>query len=281
MKYRYLVCLAFLIYHFELVAQVAPKKAKASIPTYKTFAEQKTTYGFHKTRTKTYKIRKIPPSYISYGEPQEFLSRPNPSASAESGPYYSGAVKCSGNTFSGVDRAQAKTHEVAGPPQSFATVDDFLDSGLFIPDDQMINHDPVITKSSESPRVTEEQINVTINKAYIYGIYREQDNDFHMIVGNGQTGAGMRIFNAEVSGLPGDENDSLLITVRNKILNRFGDIACQDGAFKPVSSFIPITITGSIFFDVDHRAGLVGFGVYKPTTAWEIHPITDIEFLDE
>ena len=39
----------------------------------------------------------------------------------------------------------------------------------------------------------EELFNVTIDTAYIYGIYREDDNDFHMIIGNGKTGAGMHL----------------------------------------------------------------------------------------
>ena len=33
-------------------------------------------------------------------------------------------------------------------------------------------------------------------------------------------------------------------------------------------------------FDVDHAAGVVGPGNFKPKTAWEIHPITKLEFLN-
>jgi hypothetical protein len=35
-------------------------------------------------------------------------------------------------------------------------------------------------------------------------------------------------------------------------------------------------VTGSLFFDMDHLAGVVGTGEFKPQTAWEIHPVTSI-----
>jgi hypothetical protein len=175
----------------------------------------------------------------------------------------------------------AKTHEVGGDAQEFDTFDAFFTSGLIVPDAQMLSHDPAITRDPSSPRADEENKNITIDEAFIYGIYREDDNDFHMIIGNGKKGSKMHLFNAEISGLPGDVDDQVLSAVRDKILARFGDIACRDGAFKPVGTLIPIKISGSIFFDVDHKAGVVGFGIYKPKTAWEIHPVTDIQFLDE
>lgn len=44
---------------------------------------------------------------------------------------------------------------------------------------------------------------------------------------------------------------------------------------------IPISVKGSLFYDIDHPPGHVSFGNYKPTTAWEIHPVQKIKFLDE
>jgi hypothetical protein len=265
------------------LAQTAPAKPAVKIATYKTFAEQKTTFGYHKSGTRTYKIRKIPTSAISYGEPQE-MERPATARAvrSSSGPYYPNAQKCNGDVFAGVDRAQAKTHEVTGGTDtSFTGFDAFYNSGLLTADAEMTQYNPPITKKPESPRVKEELFNISIDTVYIYGIYREDDNDFHMIIGNGRTGSAMRLLNAEVSGLPGDTDDHLLTAVREKIKARFGDITCKDGAFKPVGTLIPIQISGSLFFDIDHKAGVVGFGVYKPTTAWELHPITGIVFLDE
>ena len=255
------------------------------IAVYKDFSKQTAEFGYHKIGSKKYKIQKISPSKISYGEPQTFFRSSSArslvatSAPMPSGPYYSDAVKCGGDIFAGRDRAIAKTHKATGEIRHFADFNSFYSSGLVIPDDQMLNYDPSITKLPESQRVSEETVNVTIDKVYIYGIYKEDDNDFHMIIGNGYTGAKMKLFNAEVSGLP-DDNDGLL-GVRSKIIEQFGDIPCKSGAFKPVGTLIPITITGSLFFDVDHKAGVVGFGIYKPTTAWEIHPVTNIVFLDK
>jgi hypothetical protein len=45
---------------------------------------------------------------------------------------------------------------------------------------------------------------------------------------------------------------------------------------------VPIRVTGSLFWDVDHEdPPYVGPNDFKPKTAWEIHPISDIEFLEE
>ena len=41
---------------------------------------------------------------------------------------------------------------------------------------------------------------------------------------------------------------------------------------------VPVTITGSIFFDVDHEIGQVHSRNAAPNTVWEIHPVTDIVF---
>jgi len=285
MKIQRFVLASLPLYFLSVIStgQTAPAAKKVHIATYKTFAEQKTKFGYHKTSRRTYKIQRILPAQISYGEPQTFeraaLAR---TAAPSSGPYYPNGQKCSGEIFAGTDRALAKTHEVTnGTDTSFSGFDEFYTSGLLKPDAEMIQYTPPITKKPESPRVYEEKYNILIDTVYIYGIYREDDNDFHMIIGNGKTGSSMKLLNAEVSGLPGDTNDSLLIVVRNKIITRFGDIACKDGAYKPVNSWIPIQIRGSIFFDIDHKAGIVGFGIYKPTTAWEIHPVTGIKFLDE
>lgn len=42
---------------------------------------------------------------------------------------------------------------------------------------------------------------------------------------------------------------------------------------------VPVEITGPLFFDVDHDAGVVGPQGHRPKTAWEIHPVMDIKFL--
>lgn len=273
---KYFLLIFFLGCYWIVTAQVSKKKASSAILTYKKFSEQNTEFGYHKIGRTVYKIARVPDSLISRGDGFEELKLNTGEAI-----YYPGAVTCSGNTFAGEKRAEAKTHESNSSPKVFSSFDDFFSSGLLVAENQMRDYSPPITTAPESPRVREELINVTISNAFIYGIYKENDNDFHMIIGNGKTGTSMHILNAEVSGLPGNSNDPVLTTVRNKIIKMFGDISCGSGAYKPVGKLIPIKITGSLFFDVDHGAGSVGFPDHKPHTVWEIHPITDLQFLDE
>ena len=215
-----------------------------------------------------YKMIRINPSVIKYGDPK--LTTP-------SGPYYNGAQNCSGNIFAGSDRAIAKTHLVPASSLRFKTFDAFYNSGLLISDALMIHHTPAITKVPTSKRVQEETKEITIEKAYVYGIYREGDNDFHIILGNLSTGNQRKLINIEISGLP--DQGTALSNVRSLIVQKFGDLMCGDGAFKPVGNPIPVKIEGSLFYDIDHQPGSVGFGIYKPKTSWEIHPVKSLVFL--
>jgi hypothetical protein len=226
-----------------------------------------------------YTMQRITPAAIVYGEGERAklvhgISAPPVSATA---PFYPGAVACSADEFAGVDRAIAKTHLTTSPVKTFHNIDKFFSSGLLISDNQMMHHQPAIDKSPQSPRVKEELFDIIVDTAYIYGLYREADNDFHMIIGNGKKGAAMKLLNVEIAGLPNTGNE--LKAVRDTIIGKFGNLACGDGAFKPVGKFIPISVEGSFFYDIDHQPGLVGFGLYKPKTAWEIHPVKRIVFL--
>jgi hypothetical protein len=48
--------------------------------------------------------------------------------------------------------------------------------------------------------------------------------------------------------------------------------------YKKFAPPIAVILEGSVFFDVDHPAGAVGPAGLKPSSAWEIHPLTDIIF---
>ena len=41
---------------------------------------------------------------------------------------------------------------------------------------------------------------------------------------------------------------------------------------------VPIYLEGSLFYDTEHRPGVVGPAFARPKTAWEIHPISKILF---
>jgi len=49
-------------------------------------------------------------------------------------------------------------------------------------------------------------------------------------------------------------------------------------SYKKFDPPIPVRVEGSLFFDLDHAAGVVGPQGMRPSTAWEIHPVTKIEF---
>jgi len=77
--------------------------------------------------------------------------------------------------------------------------------------------------------------------------------------------------------LPQMNNRERLKKPREDFKEFFGDEPppCR---YKVFTKPIPVRITGSLFYDIDHAPGVVGTGPYKPRTAWEIHPVTKIEF---
>jgi hypothetical protein len=176
--------------------------------------------------------------------------------------------------FRGKDRAGAKTSIADGAPMlEFASVVKLQDS---LPgDDEMQHHDPPITRQSNE-RMSEELRNVHVS-AWIYAIKYETDNDWHLITGTDPSGD-PRYFNAEVSGLPSKTAASYakLLGVRKSLADILNDDLPGPGSYRKYDPPIAVTIEGSVFYDVDHEPGAVGPGDMKPTTAWEIHPITGL-----
>ena len=84
--------------------------------------------------------------------------------------------------------------------------------------------------------------------------------------------------NVEVSGLPdkSSPNYTVMKDLRDKIVGKFGKICGTKKLF--INKPIKISISGSLFYDIDHKPGVVGYKNLKPKTAWEIHPVTDITF---
>jgi len=243
-----------------------------------------------------YKLKHVSKDSIDYGEEEEEDTMETSMSSSQSflSFFFSSAAAapascktgedCEGDIYAGRDRKQVKTSIYHGTIENFNEVKDLLNT--LASDDDMRNHNPKISKACESERVAEEKRSVRIKSAYLYGIYREPDNDFHVIIGNGVWGgSGMKLMNIEISALPDDESSSdykKLSKVRDKIIEEFGELKCHQGAFKPVDELIPISVEGSLFYDIDHAPGIVGFtsdGIkIKPKTAWEIHPVTKIIF---
>jgi hypothetical protein len=257
---------------------------------------KKDLFYFKMNNGSVYKMKKVKPDSVEYSpedsaEPtsslfQQVTSLLFSSAFANPANHCKTGEDCDGEIFAGQDRKKAKTSTYHGTLKHFDNVGDIL-KWLPSDDDMRKNHEPKISTACDCGRTPEEQYAVKIESAYLYGIYREKDNDFHVIIGNGDWGgSSMKLLNIEIGALPDDETSAdyaRLSRVRDRIIQEFGELQCGNGAYKPVDELIPISVEGSLFYDIDHPAGNVGFtsdGVkVKPKTAWEIHPVTKISFL--
>jgi hypothetical protein len=175
--------------------------------------------------------------------------------------------------FLGHDRKIAKTSISHASVEEFPGLAAVLDS--LPPDSQLSSHDPPITEDPDSDRVDEEQRNVHLS-AYLFATKKEADNDYHLILGSTSSSSHSQFMTAEISGLPRTGPDrAKLKEPRQAYEDYFADspIGTQYRKFDPP---IPVEISGSLFFDVDHAAGVVGPAGFKPKTAWEIHPVTTI-----
>lgn len=194
-----------------------------------------------------------------------------------------GSTPCQGESFDGSDRKKAKTSFSSAAKQDFPGLDSML---ITLPSDSVMgHHTPAISTSSTSTRVAEERRNVHISQTWIFAFAREGDEDYHVIIGTTSDKNTATFFNAEISGLPA----SLSGTTFNKINNarndftaHFGITTCHSGyQTQFMDNPVPVEITGSLLFDELHYSqhASIGTGVAKPTTYWEIHPISAIIFL--
>jgi hypothetical protein len=176
--------------------------------------------------------------------------------------------------FRGVHRKTPKTTIASASRQTFA---DVAALAADLPDDaDMLDHTPPIDTGS-MVRAVEEVRNVKVT-AWIYAIKYEADQDWHVIIGTDPAAAPRVYFNAEISGLPGNAASAYakLKTVRQALAALLDDDLPGESGYRKYTHPIPVRIEGSLFFDVDHAAGNVGPAGMRPTTAWEIHPITKL-----
>lgn len=202
------------------------------------------------------------------------------SADADFGPRCPSVNKdeeCETDEFQGCDRAKPKTTMLSVSTTSFATVKELITNlNALSPDTEMQAKN--ISGAENSTREPEERRNVLIQRAYLYTIYREPDNDFHIIIGSSPQFEQSVFLNVEVSGTPRGASTATknrFMRVRNKFKDHpnFGTIRCSTRQLK--TPFLLTNLKGSLFFDSHHPGG-VGRGRAKPKTAWEIHPIIDL-----
>jgi hypothetical protein len=181
------------------------------------------------------------------------------------------------DTFNGSDREAAKTSVSMALTEPFA---DLAAVVATLPDDGFMrdDHVPPISKDQDSGRVQEEERNVTVT-AYLVATKKENDNDFHLILATTPDGDGPYL-TAEVSGLPRDAaspDRAVLLAARGQY-RAVMDGKVPGSRYKIIDPPLAVAVTGSLFFDMDHVAGVVGTGPFKPATSWEIHPVTSITF---
>ena len=133
-------------------------------------------------------------------------------------------------------------------------------------------------------RVEQEDKNITIQKAYLYTITLEDDNDLHLLIGNtpvyeeGTT----RVFNAEISGIPADGTATVrnrMIALREKAIAAMNDVPlCGRSGYLQANR--RISIRGSLFYDSHHASKPAKCREVEGESAWEIHPVYDIVFED-
>jgi len=187
-----------------------------------------------------------------------------------------------GDSFKGTARKAAKLSIAKAPTENFADLKDLIASlASLTPDSKMKKLKPPITTDAKSNRVAEEKRNVRV-RAFLYAASREDDNDFHLIIGRSPKVKEPMYMTMELSGLPpsGNASHAKLKAARTAYKEFFGS-ALPGFTYKFYKPPIPVEIEGSLFFDMSHAKGS------KPgpktlskdiPTIWEVHPITKIVF---
>ena len=193
--------------------------------------------------------------------------------------------------FCGKYRAEPKTsfYKIQGQLATFEKFEDVKELIQTLPKDEaMRNKYNWETTSPPVIRVVEERLNVEVATAYIVAIAHEDDRDYHVIISDRPTSAGASFMNVEVSGLPrnGVDNDDFA-RARDEIrpISQLPSDCDGDSSYKQVCPPVKVTVKGSVFFDGAHDAhdpncaNCPGPPWAKPRTAWEIHPVFDIQTL--
>ncbi len=187
------------------------------------------------------------------------------------------ATRSPGENFEGTARMAAKLSISDAPIETFDDIKALIES---LPSkSKMVGHIPHITTGADSERVAEEERNVRVT-AFLYAASRENDNDFHLIVGRDVAADTPMYMTMEVSGLPPPNDPSFvrLKGVRDTFAAFFGE-NLPGASYDFYDPPIPIKVEGSLFFDMSHANGR---SPGPPSlhddmpVIWEVHPISDI-----
>lgn len=182
------------------------------------------------------------------------------------------------DVFGGTIRVKPKTNYSEKTYKKYRTIPALyrkLESNEFMKD---------LGIGNSEERVEQEERNIILEKAYLYTITLEDDNDLHLLIGNtpvfkeGKT----RVFNAEISGVPPSGTAAQkqhMKDLREKAINEMNDIPlCGHSGYLQANR--RIKIRGSLFFDSHHATKPAKCREVEGESAWEIHPVFDIEFFD-
>jgi len=190
-----------------------------------------------------------------------------------------GARRAAGDTFQGTARKKAKISLSTASVEVFDDLKDLIET---LPSKtKMKKHKPKITKDAKSGRVAAEERNIKLT-AFLYAASREDDNDYHLIVGREPTLEPHMYMTIEVSGLPpGSAKSFAKLKAARTSYKAFFSGRLPDETYDFYDPPIPVEITGSLFFDISHATGQgVGPKSLRKDipTVWEIHPISAIDF---
>lgn len=184
-----------------------------------------------------------------------------------------------GDDFKGTQRRAAKTSIAKARLRTYTDLKYLV---RYLPtDESMIKRTPKISKAATSDRVPEEMRNVRV-KVFIYAASREDDNDYHLILGRDPSLTPELYITMELSGLPPADSKAFakLKAARDAFKAHFAnDLPGKTYDFYDPPR--PVEIEGSMFFDIGHatgtRPGPKSLKSRMPTV-WEVHPITKMVF---
>lgn len=183
-----------------------------------------------------------------------------------------------GDDFTGTSRKAAKITIADAKTEQFKDVKALIKS---LTDEAVMKaHKPKIKTGATSDRVAEEKRNIHVT-AFMYAVSREDDNDFHLIIGRNPKSSPEMYMTMELSGLPPADSPAFakLKAARDAFKKFFSD----HGEKLPGAGYVfpdppvPVKINGSLFFDMTHasgsRPGPKSLKSRMPVI-WEVHPIT-------
>ena len=212
---------------------------------------------------------------------QDAYDEPLPAATRAAEAFDTRALdQAAGSAFGGTSRKAAKISIVDAETEVFTDLSDLMAS---LPDESKLkHHHPPIQTGPRSNRVALERRNVRV-RAFLYAASREEDNDFHLIIGRDPNETPLLCMTMELSGTPptSSRHFATLQAAREAFKAFFA--TRPDGLPGLTYDFyvprIPVEIEGSLFFDMSHASGSrPGPKTLKPfmPVVWEVHPISRI-----